>query len=48
MELVIGGVTHDSINARHRLERARAAHRQKKEPKPLKPIGSPWFRVTNF
>ncbi len=43
-----GGVTHDPINARHRLERARTAHRQKKEPKPLTPIVSPGFRVTNF
>jgi hypothetical protein len=32
MEPVVGGITHDPINARHRLERARA-HRQKKEPK---------------
>ena len=40
MEPVIGGVTHDPINARHRLERARTAHRQKKEPKPLTPIVS--------
>jgi hypothetical protein len=48
MEPVVGGVTHDPINARHRLERARTAHRQKKEPKPLTPIGSPWFRVTIF
>jgi hypothetical protein len=38
MEPVVGGVTHDTINARHRLERARTAHRQKKEPKPLTPI----------
>ncbi len=48
MEPFVGGVTHDPINARHQLERARTAHRQKKEPKPLKPIVSPWFHVTNF
>jgi len=48
MELFVGGVTHDPINAHHRLERARMAHRQKKEPKPLTPIVSSGFRVTNF
>jgi hypothetical protein len=48
MEPFVGGVTHDPINARHRLEWARMAHRQKKEPKPLTPIISPRFRVTNF
>ena len=48
MEPFVGSVTHDPINVRHRLEWARMAHRQKKEPKPLKPIVLPWFRVTNF
>jgi hypothetical protein len=48
MEPVVGGVTHDTINARNRLERARTADRQKKEPKPLTPIILPGFRVTNF
>ena len=48
MEPVVGGVTHNPINVRHRLERARTAHRQKKEPKPLTPIVSPGFHVTNF
>ena len=47
MEPFVGGVTHDPINARHRLEWAWMAHRQKKEPKPLTPIVSPGFRVTN-
>jgi hypothetical protein len=40
MEPVVGGDTHDPINTRHRLERARTAHRQKKEPKSLTPIVS--------
>jgi len=48
MEPIVGGITYDHINARHRLERARAAHRQKKEPKPLTRIVSPGFCVTNF
>jgi hypothetical protein len=48
MEPVVGGVTHVPINARHRLELVRTTHRQKKEPKPLTPMVSPGFRVTNF
>jgi hypothetical protein len=48
MEPFVGGVTHNPINAHHRLERAWTAYRQKKEPKPLTPIVSPGFRVTNF
>jgi hypothetical protein len=31
MKLVLGGVTHDPINARHRFERVWTAHRQKKD-----------------
>ena len=41
MEPVVGGVTHVPIKLRHRLERARTAHRQKKEPKPLTPSDRP-------
>jgi hypothetical protein len=44
----VGGVAHGSVNMRPRAERARTAHRQKKEPYPLTPIVSPGFRVTNF
>ena len=32
MALAVGGVAHGSVNTRPRAERARTAHRQKKEP----------------
>ena len=32
MALAVGGVAHGPVNARPRAERARTAHRQKKEP----------------
>jgi hypothetical protein len=48
MEPVIGGVTYDPINARHQLERAQMAHRQKKEPKLLTPIVSPRVPCDGF
>ncbi len=44
----VGGVAHGSVNALTLAERARTAHRQKKEPWPLTPIVSSGFCVTNF
>jgi hypothetical protein len=44
----VGGVAHGSVNALALAERARMAHRQKKEPWPLTPIVSPGFFVMNF
>jgi len=35
MAPAVGGVAHDSVNTHPRAERARTAHRQKKEPQPL-------------
>ncbi len=48
MASVVGGIAHGSVNALILAERARTAHRQKKEPWPLTPMVSPGFCVTNF
>ncbi len=48
MAPAVGSVAHGFVNAFSLAERARTAHRQKKEPWPLTPIVSPGFRVTNF
>ena len=48
MAPAVGDVAHGSVNTRPGAERARTAHRQKKEPWPLTPIVSPGFCVMNF